>query len=314
MAIGLDDDETPFGLGDDYGADISEAEADALEELIARGAELSGLSEDELTRELEKLVPVHGAPLLLEDGLEALGQARKALEDRDYLDALAAAADGAIELSGLAFGAGTLVKGARLVGKIGARRALDILASLARHGRGPGRDGRQPRQPCRPPTPPPACPRAASRPCAPPPAPRPASPSPASAAPTSSGCRKRCRTLRQGSETSILELIDGGRLRHEAGTRERVVNIQKTGGAAAADAAFEKIVKEHGGDPQRILPDARGVRTFTDPYGTTYTRRVSKERQAGETVSAIIEITRGGGLRPLERELKVRFGSVEAPR
>ncbi len=187
VAIGLDDDDIPFGLGDDYGADISEAEADALEELIARGAELSGLSEDELTRELEKLVPIYGAPLLLEDGLEALGQARKALEDRDYLDALAAAADGAIELSGLAFGAGTLVKGARLVGKIGARRALDILASLARHGRGPGRDGRQPRQPCRPPTPPPACPKAASRPCAPPPAQRPASPSPASAAPTSSG-------------------------------------------------------------------------------------------------------------------------------
>ncbi len=306
MAIGLDDDETPFGLGDDYGADISEAEADALEELIARGAELSGLSEDELTRELEKLVPVHGAPLLLEDGLEALGQAWKALEDRDYLDALAAAADGAIELSGLAFGAGTLVKGARLVGKIGARRALDILASLARHGRGPGRDGRLP----------PANPAARLP--------------EGSVAPlrTTSGAQARVAVAGQrradverldtaighvtaADARSVTGLIDGGRLDIATDAGENVVNIQKSGGAAAADAAFERIVKEHGGSLDDVVPNPRGVRTFTTKDGTTYSRYESSGDN-GQTVSVIIVAP--GANRNNRFDLKVRFDNAEVSR
>lgn len=255
--------------------------------------------EAELTRELEKLIPVHGVPLILEDGLEALDQARKALEDRDYLDALAAAADGAIELSGLAYGVGTLVKGARLVGKTGARRALDILASLARRGRGPGRNGRLP----------PANPAARLP--------------EGSVAPlrTKSGAKARVAVAGQrradverldtamghvtaADARSVTGLIDGGRLTSKRGAGENVVNIQKSGGAAAADAAFEKIVKEHGGSLDDVRVEAKDVRLFTTKEGTTYNRRTASDEK-GETVEVII-VT--GPRRKDKFNLKVRFG------
>ncbi len=92
---------------------------------------------------------------------------------------------------------------------------------------------------------------------------------------------------------------------------ENVVNIQKSGGAAAADAAFERIVKEHGGALDDVVPREGGVRLFTTRDGTTYTRRQSKGEN-GETVSVIV-VAPGANAKN-RFDFKVRFGAEGAGR
>ena len=290
------------GLEED--AAFDEAAAEALADLIEQAADLTGLSEEQvelLGREALKFIPGVGAPLSYQDGVEALSQARRALDDEDYWAALLAASEGLIELAGIVPGLGPVARGAKAVGKTVGRAALDILGRVRRTRR--GRELARTKTPGGPTArmPDGSVARLRTR-------------SGAEADVGTSGQRldaiqrltTMMRYLRPSDEVSITGLIRGGQLDSASRAGEKVVNIQRSGGAPAADAAFERIIREHGGTLGDVeMRNGGAVRLFTTRDGTTYTRRLSTKRN-GETVSVIVVAP--GANKSNEFDIKVRFG------
>lgn len=260
-----------------------------------------------LGREALKFIPLVGAPLSYQDGVEALAQARRALDYEDYWAALLAASEGLIELAGVVPGLGPVARGAKAVGKTVGRAALDILGRVRRTRRG--------RELARTKTPGGPTARMLDGSVA-----RVRTRSGAEATVETSGQRldiiRRLESVigyvRPSDEVSIMGLLRGGRLRHVAGTSGNRVNIQRSGGVAAADAAFERIIREQGGTLGDVeIRDGGILRLFTTRDGTTYTRRLST-KENGETVSVIVVAP--GANKSNEFDIKVRFGDQEALR
>ncbi|WP_119169052.1 hypothetical protein [Algihabitans albus] len=284
-------------------AAFDEAAAKALADLIEQAADLTGLSEEQielLGRETLKLIPGVGAPLSYQDGVEALAQARRALDDEDHWAALLAASEGLIELAGIVPVLGPFVRGARTAGKVIGRAALEILGRVRKTPR--GRDLARAKKPGG------STARAPQGSVA-----RLRTKSGVEAGVETAGQRldviRRLKSvigyLRPSDEVSVMGLISGGRLKNEARTAGHIVNIQRGGGAAAADAAFERIIREQGGTLGDVVYKGRGRRLFTTRDGTTYTRRLSTNRN-GETVSVIVVAP---GANDMNRfDIKVRFG------
>lgn len=290
------------GLEED--AAFDEAAAEALADLIEQAADLTGLSEEQvelLGREALKFIPGVGAPLSYQDGVEALAQARRALDDDDYWAALLAASEGLIELAGIVPGLGPVARGAKAVGKTVGRAALDILGRVRRTRR--GRELARTNTPGGPTARMPDGSVAWVR-----------TRSGAEADVGTSGQRldaiQRLTTmmhyLRPSDEVSITGLIRGGQLDSASRAGENVVNIQRSGGAPAADAAFERIIREQGGTLGDVeIKKGGALRLFTTRDGTTYTRRLSTKRN-GETVSVIVMAP--GANERSRFDIKVRFG------
>ena len=283
-------------------AEEENAAAEALADLIEQASDLSGLSEQEieaLGREALKLIPVVGAPLSYQDGVEALSQARRALEDEDYWAALQAAGEGLIELGSIVPVVGQAARGAKAVGRTVGRAALNLLDRLRQTRRGsdlggvPGPGGPTARMPEG------SFARVRTN-------------SGAEANVKTSGQRldsiERLKSamshVKPSDDASVAGLINDGRLYIDPRAGEEVVNILRGGGAPAADAAFERIVREQGGSLDDVMTRPNGARTFTSGDGTTYTRRLSTVSN-GETVSVIVVAP--GANRKDKFEFKVRF-------
>ena len=288
-------------------AEEEKAAAEALADLIERASDLSGLSEQEieaLGREALKLIPGVGAPLSYQDGVEALSQARRALEDKHYWTALQAAGDGLVELSGIVPGVGAAARGVKVVGRAVGRAALDILDRVRKTPRG-------------------QAPGVATRPrgvkaLMP--------PGTTATISTKSGVRARVdvsgkragfvERLHTASEDvgatnakSVSGLIDGGRLTTSGGANKHIVNIDRGGGRTEAEEAFHRAIRDAGGDPKDIGSDGRQGWQWTSPDGTRYEFYESPDN--ADTVVAIIPSSRApaSGRRHTRREwnLKVRF-------
>ncbi|WP_375594674.1 hypothetical protein ABWI00_21915 [Algihabitans albus] len=283
-------------------AEEENAAAEALADLIERASDLSGLSEQEieaLGREALKLIPVVGAPLSYQDGVEALSQARRALEDEDYWAALQAAGEGLIELGSIVPGVGQAARGAKAVGRTVGRAALNLLDRLRQTRRGSDLGGVS-----GPGGPTARMPEGSFA--------RVRTNSGAEANVKTSGQRldsiERLKSamshVKPSDDASVAGLINDGRLYIDPRAGEEVVNILRGGGAPAADAAFERIVREQGGSLDDVMTRPNGARTFTSGDGTTYTRRLSTVSN-GETVSVIVVAP--GANRKDKFEFKVRF-------